>query len=318
MRDVKSEIARQGLQQACCLQAELSAFLEISGKLVLSAEPPRLVIKTENASVARRLFSLFKSCLHLPPTVVYGQHRKFLKNNVYFIQGRADREVLFFLSRLGFLAAGRSKEAVVEAGKKCCRRAYLKGAFLAGGFLNHPEREYHLEIAYPAEEYALRAQKVLQTFNLAARYFARKDSYIIYLKSGEMIGEFLRIIEAHQGLLEYEKIRVLKGVRNRTNRLVNYETANLTRTVFAAHEQAQNIKTIQETVGLDSLPPSLRQVARLRLRFPEATLHELGSKASPPLSKSTVNHRMRRLKTLAQKAAAKKQLGGSFPSSTQK
>ncbi len=302
-RDVKSELARQRLKHACCMEEELRAFLEINGKLVLSAGQKTLVFQTENASVARRFFSLAKTCFDVTPEVLYGRHKKLQKNNVYFIQSIMDEEALSFLNRLGFLAGG-NEMAAGRRRKKCCRRAYLRGAFLAGGSLNHPEREYHLEISFPAEAHVLQAQQVLKTFGLEARYFERKGHFVLYLKGGETIGEFLRIVQAHQGLLEYEKVRVVKGIRNRTNRLVNYETANLTRTAFAAHEQVKNIKTIQDTRGLETLPPSLRQAARLRLRFPEATLHELGSKASPPLSKSTVNHRMRRIKTLAQKAAA--------------
>lgn len=303
-RDVKNELARKVLKQPCCMEAEMKAFLEISGKLVISAGKKNLVFKTENASVARHLFSLVKACLDVAPSVIYRQRKQLQKNNVYFIQSKVDKEVRSFLSRLGFLP-GKSEDDSEMLQKKCCRRTYLKGAFLAGGSLNHPEKEYHLEIAFPDEVYARRAQDVLDTFGLETRYFQRKEYFVIYLKGGETIGEFLRIVEAHQGLLEYENVRVVKGIRNRTNRLVNYETANLTRTAFAAHEQINNIKVIQETIGLENIPASLRQVARLRLRFPEATLNELGKKISPPLSKSSINHRMRRLKALAYKAGEK-------------
>ncbi len=304
-RDVKNELARKGLKNSCCIETELKAFLEISGTLLISAGNKSLVFKTENASVARRLFVLVKACLNVTPSVVYGKHKKLQKNNVYFIQCKADKEVLSFLSRLGFLTENKKNGAAQVLKRKCCRRAYLKGAFLAGGSINHPEREYHLEISFPQESYALRAQNTMKPFGLEAHYFQRKDFFVIYLKGGETIGEFLRIVEAHQGLLEFENVRVVKGIRNRTNRLVNYETANLTRTAFAAHEQINNIKIIQKTIGLENIPSSLRQVARLRLRFPEATLNELGNKATPPLSKSSVNHRMRRLKSLAHKAAEK-------------
>jgi DNA-binding protein WhiA len=142
---------------------------------------------------------------------------------------------------------------------------------------------------------------MLSSFNLEGRYFKRKEDFVVYLKGAEKIGEFLRIVSAHNALLDFENVRIVKGVRNRINRLVNCETANLTKTVFASQEQIGNIGLIEKTMGLKALPPTLRQVAQLRLRFPEATLQELGEMAVPPLSKSAVNHRLRRINTLAQK-----------------
>ena len=303
-RDVKSELARKEIKHPCCIEAEMKGFLEVGGQLLINSGKKSLVFKTGSASIARRIFSLVKVCLNVTPAVIYGQRKEFQKDNIYFIQAPAEAKVLSLLARLGFLP-GTTQETPEALQKKCCRRAYLMGAFLAGGSLNHPDREYHLEIVFPAEEYASRARDILETFGLETRFFQRKGSFVIYLKGGDTVGEFLRIVGAHQALFEYENVRVVKGIRNRTNRLVNYETANLTRTAFAAHEQINNIKLIQEKIGLENIPSSLRQVARLRLRFPEETLNELGNKASPPLSKSSINHRMRRLKALAHKASEK-------------
>ena len=176
-----------------------------------------------------------------------------------------------------------------------------RGIFLAGGSLANPEKEYHMEMVVPYESYAEEIVRLLSSFGIEIRYFQRKSDFVLYLKGAEKIGDFLRIIAAHSGLLNFENIRVVKGVRNKINRLVNCETANLTKTIFASQDQIQSIHLIQKTIGLENISPSLREIAQLRLAFPEATFKELGELAEPSLSKSTINHRLRRLNDLARK-----------------
>ncbi len=282
----------------------------MNGSLIIGSNQTRIRLQTEIASVARKLFTLFKYCFVITPEVSFYQQKRFQKKKVFLLQVSGRREVLKILQKLELITFRDSNPFpcippfLQEAGadglsKQCCRRAYLRGAFLASGSLINPGKDYHLEIAVPYEDYALEILKVMASFHLEARFYEKKEKYRVYLKGAEKIGELLRVMEASNALLKFENIRVVKSVRNQINRLVNCETANLTRTVFASQEQISNIKLIEKTLGLDNISPSLREVANLRLRFPEATLKELGEEAIPPLSKSSVNHRLRRLNALA-------------------
>lgn len=304
-RQVKEELARYPIAAECCARAELRALLEMRGELVVSAQTQRIIILTENASTARRIFSLVKYCFGLTPQVLSGRKRRLFKKNAFSVQICHKDAVLTVLQVLGFLTVDPREGKYLlwqqEGGldRACCRRAYLRGAFLASGSLNSPERNYHLEVITPCDAYARSVVQALAAFGLPARSFQRKNNQVVYIKEGEKISEFLRIIAAHGGLLSFENVRVVKGVRNKINRLVNCETANLTKTALAAHAQLANIRLLTSVVGLGNLPPSLREIANLRLRYPEATLQELAALADPALTKSTVNHRLRRLNALA-------------------
>lgn len=320
---LKNELVRNALARRCCVCAELRAFLQLSGRLLIRKDLQGILLQTQSAAPARRLFSLFKFGFGFSPQVLFSRKKQLQKNNTYYIRVLGKAEARRVLLELGFLTFhpqnGRlilkaRSPAVTRGGSenwggftdKCCCRAYLAGAFLAGGSMSNPEAAYHLEIVTPYENYAGQIIEALAFFALPARYFRRKDDFVVYLKGGEKISEFLRVISAANALLEFENIRVVKGIRNKTNRLVNFETANLTKTAVAAWEQINNIKVLEETLGLDNLLPSLEQVARLRLKFPEATLRELADAAVPPLTKSGIYHRLRRIGALAQKIKEKK------------
>ena len=304
-QQVKSELARSPFAGNCCSLAEIKAFLQVNGSLVLGKNTRKILIPTEYAPVARRLFMLFKQAFKITPDILTYQKNRLRKKSSYLIQlpGREDTSKV--LGDLGFLCFSRESETAFE--HTCCRRAFLRGVFLAGGYLTNPEREYHLEIVVPYQTYAEEIAQLFSLFKQEIRYFQRKDAFVLYLKGAEKIGDFLRIIAAHSGLLNFENIRVIKEVRNQTNRLVNCETANLTKTIFASQDQIQNIRLIQRTVGLENISPTLREVANLRLSYPEATLKELGDLARPSLSKSSVNHRLRRLGALARKIQKRQQ-----------
>lgn len=304
-RQVKEELARLSLPGSCCARTELRAMLEMRGELVISAQMHRVIIQTENASTARRIFSLYKHAFTLVPRVHSGRKRRLHKKNEFTVELWSKEAVLLVLQSLGFLSVDPEEGKYLlyrqDKGleKNCCRRAYLRGAFLASGSLNNPERNYHLEIISPCEAYARSIVGVLSFFDLQARFFQRKNSQVVYLKEGEKVSEFLRIIAAHGSLLRFENIRVVKGMRNKINRIVNCETANLTKTALAAHAQVQNIELIDTHLGLENISSSLREIARLRLQYPEATLQELARLADPVLTKSAVNHRLRRIGDLA-------------------
>lgn len=186
--------------------------------------------------------------------------------------------------------------------KPCCKRSYLRGAFLAGGSVNNPEgSSYHLEISSMYEEHCESLVGLANKFDLNARCIERKKGFIFYIKEGEKIIELLNIIGAHQALFKFEDVRIMRDMRNSVNRIVNCETANLNKTIGAAVRQIENIKLLQREVGLDSLPDKLREVAEVRMQHPDMNLTEVGEMLKGKVSKSGVNHRLRKIDELAEK-----------------
>lgn len=186
-------------------------------------------------------------------------------------------------------------------GKNCCKRAYLRGAFLGAGSISDPEKEYRFDIVCPSEEDALFLNELLLDFDISARITKRRDRFVLYLKEAELISETLNVMEAHKALMEFENIRILKEMRGSVNRQVNCETANINKAVSAAMRQIDDIHLIESTIGLEKLDENLAAAARVRIENPDATLEELGNLMSPALSKSAVNHRMRRISEIAKK-----------------
>jgi DNA-binding protein WhiA len=184
--------------------------------------------------------------------------------------------------------------------KNCCKRAYIRGAFLGGGSISNPEKTYHMEFVSNSIELAEDLMKLINSFGLGSKVIQRKNSFVIYLKEGEQIIELLSLIGAHSALLDLENVRIYKEMRNNVNRLVNCETANLNKTVDAAVRQIESIKLIQQKVGLRKLPPNLREIAELRLNYPDISLKELGEMLNPKIGKSGVNHRLRKIEKIAE------------------
>ena len=185
--------------------------------------------------------------------------------------------------------------------QNCCRRAFIRGAFLAVGSVSDPEKSYHFEIVCATEPKARQIQSIMATFDIEAKIVMRKRYYVAYIKEGSQIVDMLNVMEAHLSLMELENIRILKEMRGNVNRQVNCETANINKTVSAAVKQINDIVFIRDTAGFESLPPGLAQIARARLEKPEATLKELGEDLEPPVGKSGVNHRLRKLCELAER-----------------
>ena len=182
----------------------------------------------------------------------------------------------------------------------CCRRAFLRGAFLAGGSISDPNKSYHFEIVCKTLEQAEQLRDIINSFAMEAKIVERKKHQVVYLKEGAQIVDMLNIMEAHVALMNLENVRILKEMRNSVNRKVNCETANISKTVNAAVKQLEDIVFIRDKAGLDSLPDNLREIALLRLENPDAPLKELGTFLDPPVGKSGVNHRLRRISEIAE------------------
>lgn len=189
-------------------------------------------------------------------------------------------------------------------------RAYLRGAFLASGSVNNPDKaSYHMEIMTVYQEHGEALRELFNRFDLNARILSRKKGYIIYLKEAEKITDFLNLIGAHVALMHFEDIRILRDMRNSVNRLVNCETANLNKTISAAVRQIDNIKYIANTVTVEALPDKLREIAQLRVKYPDVSLAELGEMLSTgPISKSGINHRLRKIDQIANRLKAGEEL----------
>jgi len=288
---------------SCCAKVELSALIRMNGSIQFGNGRFVLDIVTENAAIARRIYTLMKEHFQTHAELLVRKKMQLKKNNVYIVRlpARA-REILESLRiyREGTITHGIPKETIR---KKCCKRAYLRGAFLAGGSVNHPEsNSYHLEIFTTYQEHCNDLCALANQFRLNARCIERKKGYVMYLKEGEKITEFLSLIGAHQALLYFEDIRIVKDMRNSVNRLVNCETANLNKTVSAAMKQIENIKLIERIMGLEQLPDKLREVAEVRLKYSELNLAELGEiLPSGKVSKSGINHRLRKINEIAEK-----------------
>jgi len=300
--EVRNELARIVDDQACCKVAELASLMRMGGTMLIGGNS-NLGIKftTENAAVARKTLTLIKSGFHLKTEVVVTRARRLMKNNSYMIKVVPSPVVTELLSALGIMR-GDNINAGNDSGilrKACCRRAYLRGSFLGGGSVNRPEGDYHLELVTGNQDFGKTLLRLMKYFSLPVRMIERKNDYIVYLKDGDAIATFLQIIGAHNALLVFENVRVVKGMRNKVNRLVNCETANLQKTVNAAVRQVNCIKRIIEYKAFANLPHSLREVAEIRLAYPQATLQELVEAMEGRVGRSGMNHRLRKLEQIA-------------------
>lgn len=300
--DTKRELTQMKVDP-CCMRAELSALVRMNGTFQIANGKKIIELMTENPSTARHIFSLIKKVYQIQPEVMVRKKARLKKNNVYLI--RISSRTTEILRDLGILEAdgwkkndGISKEIIK---KSCCKRSYLRGAFLAGGSVNNPDSSsYHLEVVSTYYEHSDALCKLMNQFHLHAKIIERKKGFVVYIKEGDKIGEFLNIIGAHPSLLHFENVRILKDMRNSVNRLVNCETANLNKSIQASMRQIENIKRIQAKIGLEELPAKLKEVAETRLENPEASLAELGELIpSGKLSKSAINHRFRKLEQIA-------------------
>lgn len=287
-------------------RVELSALIRMNGSLSLQNHHFVLTTQTENAAIARRIFSLIKQKYGMESELLVRKKMKLKKNNQYLVRLKRDTDKV--LKDLGILdETGLSINTDVTPdilNEDQRMRSYLRGAFLATGSVNNPETSrYHLEIYSLYESHNDDIAQMMNHFGLNAKTTKRRNGYIVYLKEAERIADFLQLIGATNSMLKFEDIRIVRDMRNSVNRLVNCENANINKTVAAAERQVENIKYLRDTVGLDSLPSKLQEIAVLRLDNPEVSLKELGEMVpSGAISKSGINHRLRKLNQLAEEA----------------
>ncbi len=268
--DVKAELARQNSKARHCQIAELSAMIMQEGRI--SMQPLALSFETENPLLLEKYATLMKRAFQINVEETLDSQK--CKKIIEAIQG-------LYLE------------------KTCCKRAFIRGAFLASGSMTDPNKAYHFEIVCRTPEQASRLQELMREFETEPKVVERKNYYVVYLKEGSQIVDMLNVMEAYVSLMNLENVRILKEMRNSVNRQVNCETANISKTVNAAVKQIADIELIRDTEGLDSLPLPLREMAMVRMEYPEAPLKDLGQYMDPPVGKSGINHRLRKLATVA-------------------
>ena len=280
--EVKEELGKQYSKSRHCQLAELAGILEMDGRV---DEKGILELDSDNPVLIRKYAILMK--------YAFG----------FDLSGAMDKEttdrVLAALKKDRMpINMYRTDGLLLQ--RICCKRAFLRGVFLASGSMSDPNKSYHFEIVARSMEQAQQIRDILISFDTDAKIVERKGHYVVYLKEGSQIVDSLNIMEAYVSLMNLENVRILKEVRNSVNRQVNCETANINKTVNAAVKQINDIELIQKTIGLDSLPEPLREAAQVRLDYPESPLKDLGTYLDPPVGKSGINHRLRKISSIAE------------------
>lgn len=302
--DVRKELTAVIGDTRHCIIAEIGGFLLIAGKIEYEREKFSIQIQIENEAIARKYFTMIKKAFNINTEVILMTHKnKNRQTYLLKINNSKDAEKILLATTLlkyeNNTPILRNHMDYMMVQSTCCKRAYLRGSFLGGGSVSDPEKGYHFEFVTLDLENAEYLQDTMKKLEMDAKIVTRKGSYVVYLKEGSQIVDLLNVIGAHIALMQLENIRIVKEVRNNVNRLVNCETANLKKTVSAAVRQVQDIEYLRDTIGLSSLPENLEQIARYRLEYSSATLKELGELLMPPVGKSGVNHRLKKLSEIA-------------------
>ncbi|MBE5880681.1 MAG: DNA-binding protein WhiA [Lachnospiraceae bacterium] len=306
--EVKEELSKNQTEKEHCYIAEIAAIISMCGKVTIdSRERYSIKVRTENVSVARKYFTLLRKTFNIDTETLVSANKN--KEHVtYTVIVKRNEDAMRVLKETKLMNdEGDISEEFSIIRRPCCKRAYLRGAFLAAGSISNPEKSYHIEIVCATRKKANHIRMLINGYKLDAKVILRKNSHIVYLKEGSQIIDLLNIMEAPISLMKMENVRILKEMRNTVNRKVNCETANINKTVSAAAKQAEDIEFIHKTIGLGKLPDTLQEVARLRLVNPEASLKELAELCTSEIGKSGINHRLRKLSEIAEELRESKE-----------
>lgn len=298
--DVKNELCHYENESPLCDKVETSALLRVRGSITIGQNfTVGMTMSTANNAVARRVLNSLKNSFSLPTSVMVRRGLNLRKKTMFTIavapsiKGRNVMEELKLWPPIEMIPSQWLKNLEV-------RRAFLRGAFLGGGSVNKPQAYYHLEFMTSNYAFAKQISQNLKYFNISAKITERKDDYIVYVKDGDGVTSCLRIMGASRALLQFEEVRIVKEMRNQVNRQVNCETANLIKTVNAAVTQIDAIKLLQKAGVLEDLPPKLLETAEIRMAHPSASLKDLIPFFSKKISKSGINHRLKKIEAIAQ------------------
>ena len=307
--ETKNELARIEPEKKCCMLAEITGFMRFAGSVGFAGGGKfRMVMTTPNLAVVRHYKKLIRSYFSVDTDIEIGstgrnaRGLKGAKAKEYIIRIEPENNSEMILREMGILIVRGGVNTLSDGiydgiiRTKCCRKAYMRGMFLGTGTISDPLKSYHLEYVCDSEVLAKDLRHLIRTFDdLSAKIVPRKDKFIVYMKNSQYISDTLAIMGAHSGVLQFEDVKIQKGLVSEAVRITNCDNANTDRTLDASQRQVEAIKKIQAIGGLDSLSEKLRELALLRLYNPEASLTQLGEMMSPPLKKSGVNNRMKRI-----------------------
>lgn len=298
--DVKKELALVKPEKDCCGLSELCGLYAAMGSLsLLGRGRVNVQFASESLSVCRRAYTLLQQALSITPQIHYVTSARFggTRKCVLTLGPIQSPMLLKALGMMDESAGLRSYTPKLPVTRVCCMRAYLRGVMLGGGTMSTPEQGYHLELPVRDGEMQNTTAKCLQRMGLPIRLSERRDRTYFYFKQSDQIVDFLTLLGAHSSVMQIEDLRVKRQVMSTVNRAMNCDSANLHKQVTAGEQQVEAIRRLIESDRLGTLAPSLQQIALARLNAPEASLQELGQMLDPPIGKSGVNHRMRRLMT---------------------
>ena len=301
--ETKNELARSIPEKKCCQLAEIAGFLRVSGSLRLAGGGRfRIVCPTDNQAIARHYKKLIKSYFKVDPGIEIEEGGSLRKGHIYYLTIDPDMKSESILRETGILLVKEGSNYISDGiyqdivKKKCDRKSYLRGAFMACGSVSDPGKEYHLDFTVEHEQLANDIRRLIGTFDdLEGKITRRKEKYVVYMKRSEYISDMLALIGADMSVLALENTRIEKEVVNKAQRLMNCDSANADRTVNAAEKQIAAINKLKDSGMLGALSDRLIEVAELRIEHPEASLTELGEMMEPPLKKAGVNSRLQRI-----------------------
>lgn len=305
--ETKNELSRTEPEKKCCQLSEIAGFIRVCGSISLAGGGKfKIIITTDNAAVARHYKKLIKEYFQVETALVIGEGNNLNKGYRYKLTITPEQKSEQILRETGILLVREGNNFISDGiyddliKSKCCKKAYLRGMFMASGSVTDPEKGYHLEIVCNSERLAKDLKKMINSYDdLQAKVIPRKNHYVVYMKNSAYIRDTLAIMGANTHVLKYDDVLIKKSMVNETVRITNCDNANTDRTLDASEKQVANIKKIESVRGLDSLPDKLREVALLRLEHPEASLTQLGEMTDPPLKKSGINNRFKKIEEIA-------------------
>lgn len=319
---VKEELCRLELGKSCCMLSELAALYRTSGSLTFHGlGRVQVQYRVENTALARRIFRLLTARLSITPRLHYVQHAR-LGGQRTCVLTIGDEDSKRLMLALHLIEQGEDgsisyRRTIVRhhLTRQCCRRAYLRAAFLGAGTMSAPEKDYHFEIIASETGFVRELTRVLEKAELPVHTFERKGQTVVYLKGAQQISDCLALMGASASVFALENVRIRKQARGAANRAINCDEHNSEKMLNAALQQVTAIRWYTIAHGLRELPPALQEIARLRLENVDLSLAELGNQSQPPLSKSAVNHRMRRLMEIIHEAEeqARKEAAAQAP-----
>ncbi len=304
---VKNELANHISNATHCRIAELAALISMCGSVMIDENNNyKIRVKTETQPTAEKIKKLLWKTFKVDVDISTRENAYSKVGRTYTLLVGDHQQALKILQATKLINENNeigenfSITNNIVIMKDCCKRAFIRGAFMAAGSISDPNKSYHFEIKCNSEKKAKQLIELLENYNIDGKMVARKGGYVVYIKEGEGIVDVLNVMEAHVSLMEMENVRILKGMSNYYNRQVNCETANIKKTVATSVRQIDDIDFIIQNKGIDYLPEKLQDIAWVRKENPDASLQELGEMLDPPLGKSGVNHRLRKICQIAQ------------------